>query len=205
MRKMAFALAFAACLLGMAQEKVAYVNIEKSFAEFYKTSNANVIFEQKKLDYDEKMSTLADELEAATGELKALEGDAKNELLSKEARDEARRKLKIRADLFNGKREGFERERRAGVQELNKLKAETEETLVNELRGAIRKFAADNGYTLVYDISGMTMNRMPVLLVYPEQLEITAAFIKFINEGHDKELADAKAKLEAMKASRNSK
>lgn len=205
MKKFALAVAFVACLCCLAQEKVAYVNMEKSFGEFYKTSNANVIFEQKKLEFDEKMSALADELEAKTRELKALEGEAKNELLSKEARDEAMRKLKISADIFGGRREAFERERRAGVQELNRLKAETEETLVKELRSSIKKYASDNGYTLVYDISGMSMNRMPVLLVYPEQQEITDAFIKVINNGHEKELADAKAKLEEIKERRNSK
>lgn len=198
MRITVFALALVISGLCLAQEKVAYVNMEKAFEDYYKTSNANVIFEQKKAEYEDKMLILSKELEADAKELQSLEGDAKNELLAKEARDEAVRKLRARAEVFNGKRDEFERSRRVGVQELTRTKSESEDMLVKELMVAIKQFAADKGYTLVYDVSGLTMNRMPVLLVYPEQLDVTSAFVAVINAGHDKELADAKAKLEAF-------
>ena len=200
MKRFVFAVAAVAIsLLCQGQDRVAYVSMEKAFAEFYKTVNANVQFEQKKLEFEEKMTMLSKELEAAANELKNLKTEAENELLSKEARDEAARKFKVRAQIFEEKRNEMARTERGGRAELNRTKGETEAILVSDLMAAIKKFASDNGYTHVYDISGMSFNRMPVLLVYPEQQEVTAAFIGVINKGHEKEMADAKKKLETIK------
>ena len=197
-----FVFAFAAIAMFVvchAQDRVAYVSMEKAFAEYYKTINANVQFEQKKLDFEEQMTALGKELDTAANELKNLKADADNELLSKEARDEAARKFKARLPLFDDKRNEMARKERAGKLELNKVKGETEATLVTELMASIKKFASDKGYTHVYDVSGMSFNRMPVLLVYPEQQDVTAAFIKVINDGHEKEIEAAKDKLETIK------
>ena len=151
------------------------------------------------------MTYLSKEYDTAANELKVLRDNAGNELLSKEARDDAARKLKTRLPLMEDKRNELARADRNGKMELSRLKSETEATLVGELMNSIKKFAADNGYTHVYDISGMSFNRMPVLLVYPEQLEVTAAFIKVINDGHEKELDAARAKLETLKNAKNEK
>ncbi len=198
MKRTIAALALVAAFICAAQDKVAYVNMEKAFTEYYRTVNANVTFEQKKADYEMKMSILAKELESSKKELNDLDREANNDLLAKEARDEAGRKFKIRKEVFDGKLEEFDRARRAGVQDLTQTKAESEEGLVRELVAAIRQFAADKGYTHVYDVSGMSMNRMPVLLVYPEQQDVTAAFIAVINSGHEKEGSDAREKLEEL-------
>lgn len=200
MKRFVFAIAAVAIsVMCQAQDRVAYVSMEKAFAEFYKTINANVQFEQKKLEFEEQMTAFSKELEAAAAELKNLKADAENELLSKEARDEAARKFKARLPMFEDKQKNMAIRERSGRNELNKLKSETEATLVTDLKAAIKKFAADNGYTHVYDISGMSFNRMPVLLVYPEQQEITTAFISVINNGHEKEMEAAKEKLETIK------
>ncbi len=197
-----FVFAFAAVALFAvchAQDRVAYVSMEKAFAEYYKTINANVKFEKKKLDFEEQMTKLSKDLEADANELKSLKADADNELLSKEARDEAARKFKVRLPMFDEKRNEMARKERGGKLDLNRVKGETEATLVNELMASIKKFAADKGYTHVYDVSGMSFNRMPVLLVYPEQQDVTAAFIKVINDGHEKEIETAKDELETIK------
>ncbi len=173
--------------------------MEKAWGEFYKTCNANVIFEQKKVEFEEKMAILQQGLEAEAKELKTLQADATNELLSADASEEAKRKFRVRAELFAGKRDDFERTRRAGVQDLNRLKAETEDMLMKELTGFVEKYAADKGITHLYDISGLTMNRLPVLLVYPKEQEVTNDFIAVINAGHEKEQQEAKEKLEAIK------
>jgi len=200
MKRFVFAfVTVAVCMLCQAQDRVAYVSMEKAFTDYYKTINANVQFEQKKLEFEEKMTMLTKEFDASANELKNLRADADNELLSKEARDEAIRKFKVKAQIFEDKRNELARTERAGRTDLNRTKGETEATLVSDLIAAIKKFAADNGYTHVYDVSGMSFNRMPVLLVYPEQQDVTAAFIKVINNGHEKEIEAAKDKLEIIK------
>ena len=117
-KRLALVLSVLACGLLFGQDKVAYISMEKAWGEFYKTCNANVIFEQKKVEFEEKMSILQQSLEAEAKELKSLQADATNELLSADASEEAKRKFRVRAELFAGKRDDFERTRRAGVQDL---------------------------------------------------------------------------------------
>lgn len=194
---------FVLSLAVLAQDKVAYLNMGKIFEEYYKTVNANIVFEQKKQEYEDKMGILRSGLEEAARELKKLEDDSRNELLAQSAREEAVSKYRVRIGLFNDKREEFERSRQRGAQELRRLQAETEDSLVKELRAIVDKFASDNGYTHVYDVSGMTMNRMPYLLVYPKQQEATDKLLKVVNAGHETELKDSKAKLDALRGVKN--
>lgn len=198
MKRLSVVLGVLVCALAFGQDKVAYISMEKAWGEFYKTCNANVIFEQKKQEFEEKVAILQQGLESEAKELKTLQADASNELLSADASEEAKRKFRVRAELFAGKREDFERTRRNGIQDLNRLKGETEEILLKELKSFVEKYASDKGITHLYDVSGLTMNRMPVLLVYPKEQEVTDDFITVINAGHESELNEAKAKLEAI-------
>lgn len=184
------------------QDKIGYVNMEQVFSNYYKTYNANIVFEEKKLEFEEKMFVLAQGLEKDEEELKGLEANAKNELLSQEAREEAIRKFRVHLDLFNGKRNDFMRARQEGGNELTDMKGDTEDMLTKDLRDFIQKYAENNGYTHILDISGNTMNRMPMLLVFPKQQEITNDIIAKINLGHEKEIEEAKNKIASIEAKR---
>ena len=60
MKRFVFAIAAVAIsVMCQAQDRVAYVSMEKAFAEFYKTINANVQFEQKKLEFEEQMTAFS--------------------------------------------------------------------------------------------------------------------------------------------------
>jgi len=182
-----------------AQDKVAYLNMSDVFEQYYKTLNANIIFENKKKEYDDKMTMMGSELETSLREVRTIEAEAKNELLAEKVREEAARKFKLKAELFQTKRNEFERTRQQGLMELRRLREDTEETLVRELRSLVDTYAQTNGYTHVYDVSGYSMNRMPFLLVYPKQQDITSAFVASINAGHDAEIKDAKAKINVLR------
>ena len=186
--------------MAMAQEKVGYIDMNELFESYYKTVNANIGFEQKKHEVDDKLSVLRKGMEELFRELKKLEEEARNDLLAQNVREEAANKLKTRAEIFEQKRSEFDRERQNSLQQLRRIQMEAESTLVAELRKAVRNHATANGYTHVVDISGQTMNRIPVFLVYPEKQSITAQLIAEVNKGHEQELTEAKAKLEKIKA-----
>ncbi len=144
---------------------------------------------------------MGSDLEMSLRDVRTVEAEAKNELLAQNVREEAQRKFRLKAELFQTKRNEFERARQQGMAELRRLREETEEMLVKELRALIDTYANTNGYTHIYDVSGNSLNRMPFIRVYPKQQEISTAFIASINAGHDAEIKDAKAKLEAMRES----
>ncbi len=183
----------------LAQDRVAYVSMARLFEEYYKTINANVLFEQRKIDYEDRMTLLRKSVEDAANDARAAEADAKNELVPQTTREEAMRKLRVRVEYFNKKRDEFEQARQQGTNELRRVQFETEEALVKDLSEFVKQYAKNYGYTHVWDVSGQSMNRMPTLLVYPESQEITDALIAQVNQGHENEVEAAKANLERLR------
>lgn len=195
--------AFALLTLSLEAGQRAFVNMETIFEGYYKTIRANAAFEQKKQDFQDRVDILRDELRSMVAETKKLDEEANNDLLSQEARQESQRKLQLRLERLRAKEEEYRQFRSAGLQELQKTRLGAEEDLIEDLTEFVRTFCREKGYDLVYDVTGKSLNRMPVLLIYPEQEEITDQIMKAINIGHEEELAKAKAELEAMEKKRD--
>ena len=123
----------AAVALASAQDKVAYLDMEKIFEGYYKTVNANIGFEQRKQDFEDRLQLIREELNSRIGEVRKLEAEVKNDLLGEEAREEARRKLQQRFERYTAIRDEHDRFRQNGMQELQKVRANTEDELVVDL------------------------------------------------------------------------
>lgn len=177
----------------------AYVNMETLFEGYFKTVRANTGFEQKKRDFEERLEILRDELKTMVSETKKLEDEAGSELLSQEARTEARNKMRLKVERLRAKEEEFSQFRRSGMADLNRSRMVTEEELIKDLSDFVRTYCKNKGFRLVYDINGRSLNRMPVLLVYPVEEEITQEILTEINKGHEEELKEATAELEALR------
>ena len=187
--------AFVSCV-AFAQDKIGYLNMNTLFEAFYKTVNANIVFEQKKLEVEDKISVLRTGVEDLVREIKKLEDDIKNELLAENVRQEAAQKYRTRLEIFQQKRDEFEKERQLSIQELRRIQLDTEDSLIKELTQLVKNYASANAYTHIIDVSGQSMNRIPVYLVYPEKQDITAAVIEVANKGHEKELEEAERNYE---------
>jgi Skp family chaperone for outer membrane proteins len=83
--------------------------------------------------------------------------------------------------------------------DLNRSRLVTEEELIKDISEYVRTYSKGKGFRLVYDITGRSLNRMPVLLLYPEDEEITPEVLTEINKGHEEELKQATTELEALR------
>jgi len=185
---------------GLVNSKYGFVNMNDVFESYYKTYNAKIMFEQKKHEIDDRLSVLKNGVEEMFRELQNLAQDAQNELLDEKVRQDAIAKIRVREEIFAQKREEYAQTREKSIQELRNIQAETEQALVKELLQIVKKYATNKGYTHVIDVSGNSMNGLPVFILYPEQEDITKSVIPETNKGHEKELQEAKAKFEAMTA-----
>ena len=197
----------AACLCaGLVRAgETAYVNMETIFEGYYKTVRANTGFEQKKKDFEGRVDILRDELKSMVSETKKVDDEAANELLSSAARDEARNKLRLKVERLRAKEEEFGQFRRSGMADLNRSRLVTEEELIKDISEFVRTYCKDKGFRLAYDVNGRSLNRMPVVLVYPTEEEITPAILAEINKGHEEELKQATAELAALRKSMEAK
>jgi Skp family chaperone for outer membrane proteins len=182
-----------------AADKVAYLNMEKVFENYYKTVQENYQFELQKQNFEERHDIMRDEYQSSVKEAQRVESDSKNELLSQAARDDSQRKLGILMERLQVKRDELMQFRQSGMQDLQNARSVAEDELIRSLTDLVKRYAKEKDYTHVYEVSGRSLNRVPFLLVYPEELEITDAVINYINLGHESELQEARTKVEALK------
>ena len=124
----------------------------------------------------------------------------RNELLSKEARETSARKLQALVERLRSKNKEYEHTRSENYQMLQKLRLEREEELVKEILKVVDAVADEQKATEVLEVSGKTLNRVPVLLRYPKDKEITAEILRRLNLGHEEELKTAKEELDKRRA-----
>lgn len=196
-----FMAAFIFCgLVAMqAADKVAYLNMEKVFENYYKTVQENFQFEMQKQDFEERHAIMRDEYQSSLKEAQRTESDMKNELLSQEAREDSRRKLGVLMERLQVKRDELMKFRQEGMQSLQNTRGTVEEGLIKDLTEQVQRYSTEKGFTHVYEVSGRSLNRVPVLLVYPKEQEITDDIVSNINRGHESELQEARNKVEALK------
>lgn len=203
MKKALFFL-FAMMVLPMAMTagelKRGYVNMETLFNEYYKTINENITFENRQRTVTEGFQLLRSEMENTMKEFKKAESEAQNELLSAEARNAAGERARLLAERLQQKQTEIYKYREESLRDIQNRQQQVTDALVGELLEQVRKYAADKSYDEIVEVSGKTMSRVQVLLVYPKDKDITAEMVKIINAGHEKEKQEAQARLAAIRA-----
>ena len=192
-------LALCACVAVRAAERFAYVNMETVFNEYYKTVNENINVENLRKQYLDGFNLLKDEFQASLAEYQKASADADNALLSDEVRENARNKAALLQNRLQQKQEEVMRYRQDGLGEIEGRQQQIVEKLAEELVEQVRKYAEAQGYTTVLEVSGKSLNRVPLVLSYPKEQEITDAVVKLVNAGHEAEKIEAQAKLDDLR------
>ena len=192
-------LALCACVAVLAAERFAYVNMETVFNEYYKTVNENINVENLRKQYLDGFNLLKDEFQASLAEYQKAGADADNALLSDEVRENARNKVQLLENRLQQKQEEVMRYRQDSLGEIENRQMQIVEKLAEELVEQVRKYAEAQGYTTVLEVSGKSLNRVPLVLSYPKEQEITDAVVKLVNAGHEAEKIEAQAKLDDLR------
>jgi len=188
-----------------AEQKIAVIDMDKVFTEYYKTkiSDANL---KKQADifrnYAEKLKESMLKLQE---EYKKLRDDSLNVALSDTERENKRllaqdkyRQLMTK----NAEIQQYEREKQ------NHMREEYEKTrtkLISEIKAEIQKRCALEGYTIVLDMSGKTLNNIPVVMLSSPSIDITDPVLKELNRGQRPVTPESDKKKEAPAARKSGK
>ena len=186
-------------------QKVAYVNMETVFNEYYKTANENIRFEEERQNFLTGLEVLRTEFESTRKEFNDARGMAQNVLVGEENQKAAAQKAEALGARLDQKEEEIIRYQQQARSEIEERQQSATNRLLEELQAQLEKYAAEKGYEMVYEVSGRTLNRVRVLLVYPKDKEITEAMVKLVNAGHEAEKAEADGKLEKMRKAQEAK
>ena len=179
-----FAAAFAASAAFAApQWRIVTVNLDKVFLAHPKTAAAEAELKNQEAALEAEMKKLVDDVRARQEELDQAKEAARSPLLSDEARKATR-------DAIDEKEAALEalqlRARKTQASKLRQLQdqlLETRKSIVEEMQESMQKFADSQGYALIFDISGLTMNGLPSVVYSRPSLDVTEALIKYIQTG----------------------
>jgi outer membrane protein len=163
---------------GLAEMKVATVDLDKVFTAHPKTQAAEAELKKAEEAVEEEMEQVAEGLRALEADVTKLREAARSPMLSDEARATKRAEAE---DKLTELQEAQLRARRTQETKLKQLREQlmaSRQGIVDELLKEVAAFAVAEGFDLVLDRSGMTMNMVPLAVYSAPELDVTERLIE---------------------------
>ncbi len=171
----------AAVTVTAAELRIAVIDLDRVFREYYKSRIAEEFLTRQAEAARLYMTQLNTRLEAQRSEARRLETNALNPALSEaDRRSAAEAAATARAQVRATENEIslYTNER---MRELRRLEEERRREIIEDIQREVRRRAAAENYTFVFDCSGKSANDLPVVLVYPQANDISDAVIRELN------------------------
>jgi len=178
------ALAFAASsALAAPQWRIATVDLEKVFAAHPKTAAAEAELKEQETVAEEEMRQLSDDIRTRRDELEQAREAARSPLLSDEARDAKRAAIDEKETALEALMLRAKKTQASKLRQLQEQVLKTRQGIVEEMQASMHEFAESQGYALILDVSGLTMNGVPAVAYSRPGLDVTEALIQYIQNG----------------------
>lgn len=186
MKKLLFALIAAALPVlaaSAADMKIAVIDMGKVFQEYSKTKINEAKLKKMAEVYKDYSMKLAETENKLKEEFKALRDASQNIALSQAERENRRLGAEDKYRQVAAKEQelrDYNREKQAQLRdEYEKMRDE----ILKEIKLAVSNKCTVEGYTIVLDKSGMTLNNIPTVIYSNPSLDITDSIIKTLNLG----------------------
>ena len=184
-----------------ADQKIALVDMEKLFQNYYKTKISDTDLKKQAEVFKDYSNKLNDSLLKLQDEFKEVRDASQNIALSEAERENKRISAQ---DKYRQLKEKENEVKQYNAEKQNQLKDKYEElrnNLLKEISETIRKYCQPQGITLVFDSSGKTLNNIPSIIYRVPELDITDVILKEIN----KPVEDKKAPEDTKKDAKSQK
>lgn len=194
MRKLTFlACILAFSMMGLCAQagdfKIAIVDMERIFQDYYKTKIQDANLKRQAEIFKDYADKLGDSLQKMQDEFKTLRDSSQNIALTEVERENRRLAAQDKYRQVTAKEaelRQYDREKRRQLRDdFEKMRID----IIDEIKRIIKERCALEGYSLVLDKSGMTMNSIPAVIYFNPAMEITDSVVKDLNRGHESEAA----------------
>ncbi|MDD5483843.1 MAG: OmpH family outer membrane protein [Kiritimatiellae bacterium] len=165
-----------------AEQKIAFVDMEKAFDGYHKTKTANAQFKARGADIDAKRKDFLARVKELKTEFDALNAECRDKSLNDKTREKKREEAEDKL--------GELRESEAKLMDFDKLykkeitdqMRQMQSRIVGEIRGVIQAYAAEHKIDIVLDSSGKTLNNVEAVMYFNSSLDITAPIMAIMNK-----------------------
>jgi Skp family chaperone for outer membrane proteins len=169
----------------LAEDRIAFVDIQEVFKGFYKTQLAQDQIRQQADDIKLEREEMGDAILALKEEVEALRTDARDETLSAEVRSSKRELLEEKLVNVQAKEREMAEFDKLRREQLEKQNARMTRTLFDEIHEAVILYAKAQGYASVIDRSAQSRMGTKVVLYTKVDVDITADLLAVLNEDRE--------------------
>ncbi len=163
------------------EQRFAFIDMDRVFNEFYKTQLADAQLQERAEEFNEERRRMIAEYEELQESFSVAREDAQSTALSEEVRrqrrSEAEEKL-IELREMETRIQSFDESRRKQLEDQGQR---MRNRLVNEIQDVIRNYAKAEGYHVVIDSSGQSLNAIELILYVDEETDISEPVIETLN------------------------
>ncbi|MBE6370244.1 MAG: OmpH family outer membrane protein [Lentisphaerae bacterium] len=180
-------------LLTAAELKIATVNLEKLFREYYKTAIIEQDLAEQGKVYRNYIARQAEMLGKDEAEYRRQRDSSMNVALTAAEREKRSNAADVLEKSLRSRRAELEQYAADRAKALQEMAVKERAKVVEEIKNEIRRRAAIEGYAMVLDISGASMNETAIVIYSIEKLDITGKVLTELNRGAKTSAAKAKS------------
>lgn len=162
---------------GAADLKIATVDLDAVFTAHPKTKAAEAELETAENAIKADMKRMVDEAKDLEDEIKVLQAAAKNALLTETAQLAKRNEAEEKVTKLQELQLRIRRTQETKLKQMQEQVMKSRQGIVDEITAAVNAFAEEQGYDLILDSSGMSMNAVPLMVYVDPELDVTEAVI----------------------------
>ena len=164
-----------------AAERIAVVDLDKVFREYYKSRIAEEAIREQGETYRAYMLQLNDQRNRLIEDARKARFNAQNLALSAEEQRKAGERAAQLESAVKEKGSEIQLYGESRAKAMRELEQRKRQEIMTDIRASIRRQAAAGGFLYVFDSSGRTMNEQPAILLFPESCDLTAPVITDLN------------------------
>lgn len=167
-----------------AEVKMAFVDLQRTFDDYHRTQDADAKLKELADEFNADREEMVTELEAMREAFNTVRADALDQALSEDVREKKRTEAEERLMEIRAQEEKIQRFDRLRAKQIEEQGRRMRKGIVEEIQKLIRDHARLNGYTMVLDVSGETLNGIESVLYYDVKYDITDDIIEKMNAEH---------------------
>jgi outer membrane protein len=184
MLRLATILALGAGLSGSAvaaDAKIGTIDLQKVFAEYYKTKLANAAIEDEVSGLRKDNKALIEEHTKAVDEYKKALDEANNQAVSADEREKRKKEAEGKLIKINDLRQTIEQFEKTAKSNIEEKLRQSREKIIKEIREVIATKSKAGGMSMVFDSSTSELGRLPVVLYTNGTNDLTDEILAQLN------------------------
>ena len=185
--------------LRAAELKIAVIDMQKAFQEYEKTKTIEIKLNQQMEVFKEYSNQLNQQYQNLRKQYESARDDSQNITYSSAERENKRLKAQQLYESLKLKDQEISIYKEGRKEQIRDMYAKLRGEVVDEIRKAVHNKAVLEGYTIVLDKSGESLNDVELVIYVQPGLDITDAIIQDLNRGYHKDANDPAGAAEPEK------